>query len=223
METHQKTWNKRQTEFRELLLSFEQPQKAMAMFMEQHAALHSAEMSGAGAWSYEDEIMHALSEEQARCIPRGEEHSIAWVLWHLARIEDVTMSLLAAGESQLLHVENWLARLQAPFEHTGNAMDVQAVAGLSAALDIATLRAYRMAVGRRTREIAAGLPPQQLKQKVEPARIQRLLDEGCVLDEAHSVVEYWSKRSIAELLLMPPTRHCFIHLNEASRIRQRIQ
>ena len=42
METQQKSWNRRQSEFRELLLSFDQHQQAIAMFMEQHAALHPA-------------------------------------------------------------------------------------------------------------------------------------------------------------------------------------
>jgi hypothetical protein len=37
---------------------------------------------------------------------------------------------------------------------------------------------------------------------------------------ASDVLEYWGKRTIAGLLLMPPTRHCFLHLNEAMRIRQ---
>jgi hypothetical protein len=32
-------------------------------------------------------------------------------------------------------------------------------------------------------------------------------------------VDYWSRRTVAGLLLMPPTRHCFLHLNEALRIK----
>jgi hypothetical protein len=34
--------------------------------------------------------------------------------------------------------------------------------------------------------------------------------------------DYWSKKTIAGLLLMPPTRHNFVHLNEAARIRQKL-
>ena len=33
------------------------------------------------------------------------------------------------------------------------------------------------------------------------------------------LVEYWSTRTIAGLLLMPATRHPLVHLNEAMRIK----
>jgi len=35
------------------------------------------------------------------------------------------------------------------------------------------------------------------------------------------VIDYWSGLTLAGLLLMPPTRHNFIHLNEALRLKQK--
>ena len=35
-----------------------------------------------------------------------------------------------------------------------------------------------------------------------------------------ALVKYWGKRDTAGLLLMPATRHNFIHLNEALRLKQ---
>jgi hypothetical protein len=32
------------------------------------------------------------------------------------------------------------------------------------------------------------------------------------------VVDYWSRRDVAGLLLMPPTRHTIVHWNEARKI-----
>jgi len=46
-------------------------------------------------------------------------------------------------------------------------------------------------------------------------------DEGAVVEAASAVLDYWSKRTIAGRLLMPPTRHCFLHLNEAQRLKHR--
>lgn len=43
--------------------------------------------------------------------------------------------------------------------------------------------------------------------------------EGAVIDEARWLIEYWSRRKIAGLLLMPPTRHNFVHLNKSMRIK----
>ena len=39
---------------------------------------------------------------------------------------------------------------------------------------------------------------------------------------AREIVDYWGGLTIAGLVLMPPTRHNFVHLNEALRIRQKL-
>jgi hypothetical protein len=36
------------------------------------------------------------------------------------------------------------------------------------------------------------------------------------------VLEYWGGLTYAGLLLMPPTRHNFIHLNEALRVKKKV-
>ncbi len=219
MDAQRKAWNKRQTEFRELLLSFEHPRDALKMFMEQHAMVHSAGMAQTGGPSFEDEVLNDMTGEQMRRIPQGSEHSVAWLIWHMARIEDVAMNLLVAGEPQIFKRDKWFERLQTGYRNTGNAMEEEDVASLSATVDLVELRAYRLAVGRRTREIVEGLRPEQLKQKVNPARLQLALDEGAVLPEAQGLIDYWGRRTVAGLLLMPPTRHNFIHLNEAQRLK----
>ena len=91
-------------------------------------------------------------------------------------------------------------------------MDEAGITNVSATIDIEALRAYRLAVGPRTREIVKSLQPEDMKKKVESARIQRLREEETVLKAGQEVVDYWSKRDIAGLLLMPPTRHNFVHL-----------
>ena len=101
-------------------------------------------------------------------------------------------------------------------------MDVPAVEKVSEEIDLDALRAYRQAVGRRTREIVQTLQPADMKQRVDPARLQQVLDTSAVEEEARSITEYWGRRDIAGLLLMPPTRHCFLHLNEAQRIQRKI-
>lgn len=221
MEPNRKHWNEQQQLLQSALQSGADHPGALALFMSQHAMVHSAQMASWEGWSFEDEVWDGLSEAAARGIPRGCEHSIAWLTWHLARIEDVTMNLLVAGGAQLLHAENWLEKLQVSVCDTGNATEPGGVEALSAAVDLAALREYRMAVGRRTREIVAQLQPQDLKKKVDPARIARISAEGAVLPAASEVIDYWSKRTIAGLLLMPPTRHNFVHLNEALRVKQK--
>jgi hypothetical protein len=216
---YRKSWNKQQREFREILLSFEQHQRAFELFYRQHGTLHSAKVAQSEPWSYEDELLNDMNDEQIRRIPRNEEHSVAWLIWHMARIEDVTMNMLVAGGPQILHRDKWLERMKVAYRDTGNTMSGEDVASLSAAIDIEALRAYRVAVGRRTREIVKGVQPQELKAKVEPSRLNLVTTEGAVVEAAGGLIDYWSKRDIAGLLLMPATRHNFVHLNEALRIK----
>lgn len=167
--------------------------------------------------------MNDLTDDQFRCIPPDEEHSIAWILFHLARCEDITMNLLVAGTPQLFIRDNWQKKLKINIIHTANSLDDAGVATFSAQIDIRQLQAYRQSVGRRTRAIVKKLKPEELKQKAEASRLQKIMDEGALLPEAIDIFNYWSKRTIAGLLLMPPTRHNFLHLNEALRIKQKLQ
>ena len=221
MDDNRKSWNQRQKVLRYALLQSDDHQAAIDMFLSQHAMVHSAEMSQAGLCSFEDELWQDVTEAVIRRVPRNCEHSIAWVLWHIARIEDVTMNMLVAGSPQLLHRDNWLDRVKVTASDTGNGMDEQGVADLSATIDLEALRAYRLAVGRRTREIVGQLRPEELKRKVDPSRLQRVMAEGVVVEAERGIVDYWGRRKIAGLLLMPPTRHNFLHLNEALRLKRR--
>ncbi|MBN1666033.1 MAG: hypothetical protein JW862_03065, partial [Anaerolineales bacterium] len=106
---------------------------------------------------------------------------------------------------------------------TGNEMSPAGVAALSAQVNLPALRAYRLAVGQRTRQIIQALTPEQLKHRVDPERIQRVHTEGAILPSASDISAYWSKRTIAGLLLMPATRHNFVHLNEIAALKKRHQ
>jgi hypothetical protein len=228
MESNRKLCLKQQTELRRVLTSGKQHEESMEMFFNQHAMLHSAlvvkdEPVAAPAWSFEDEVLDDMVEEGMRLIPRSREHSVAWCIWHIARIEDVAMNILVAGESQILNEDDWLNRMAITIRHTGNAMDRGDVVELSDKINIEALRQYRVAVGRRTREIVRTHTPAMLKKKVEPSRIQRVMDEGALVEAARGIVDYWSRRDIAGLLLMPATRHNLVHLNEALDLKNRRQ
>ncbi|NIS79816.1 MAG: DinB family protein, partial [Anaerolineales bacterium] len=97
MELNRKLWNRQQTKLRQLLSSSSQHPQAIELFMTQHAMVHSAKVDPSQGWSFEDEILNDMTEDQIRRIPRVGEHSIAWLIWHIARIEDVAMNMLVAG------------------------------------------------------------------------------------------------------------------------------
>ena len=196
--------------------------EAKALLLQVHAWLHAREMGQTKPWSYQDEVLEGLAADDLRVVPAGEEHSIAWLLWHLARCEDITMNLLIAGSDQVLLAEGWLTKLTIPWQDTGNTMTPQEIADFSNQVDIVALLAYRVAVGRRTHEIIEQETATTIHHKVKAADVKRILTEGAVLEEAHFIVDYWSKRDHAGLYLMPATRHILTHLRKAQDISRKV-
>lgn len=213
-------WNNRHRVLRAALEETDEYEKAIELFLSQHAMVHSTEVARS-EWSFDDELWQGLNEESIRYIPPGGEHSIAWCIYHIARCEDVTVNLLVAGSPQVMNKENRAERMKATIRHTGNEMGNDSIVELSNSIDINTLREYRLTVGHRTREVVQQIQPGDLKQNVDPYRIKQVWDEGAVIKAAGYIVNYWGKRTIAGLLLMPPTRHNFVHLNEALRLKQK--
>jgi DinB superfamily len=214
-------WNEQQKALGQALRRTIDHAKAVEIFLSQHAMVYPAAMSGLGLWSFEDEVWAGLSEAAARRVPAGGEHSIVWMVWHATRCEDITMNLLAAGSPQVLNRDGWQERMKISARDTGNAMSPDEIAAFSAAIDIPALRGYRAAVGCRTEEIARQLAPGALKQKVDPACIRQMMAEGAVVEKAQWLIDYWASRTIAGLLMMPATRHQFVHLSEATRAKKK--
>lgn len=222
MDTARKNWNARQKELRTLFSDPANYPQAVDLFFQQHAEVHSGIMSSAGSLSFEDNVINDMADNQMRGIPDRMDHSIVWILWHLARIEDVTMNMLVAGTKQVFDRGKWSGKLKVSLIHTGNAMSKREITELSNGIDINQLRKYRVAVGRQTEKIVKLLDSAEFDQKVSSTRLDLVLRERAVVEGAKGLIDYWSKRTIAGLLLMPPTRHCFIHLNEALKIKKKV-
>jgi hypothetical protein len=224
MEPNRKLWNEQHKRLRQVLKKPDDHSTAIDLFLCQHSMVHRAEMSQMGLHSFADEVWHGADEITIRCVPPKFEHSIAWLIWHIARIEDMTMNALMTGKLQIFHQDDWLTKLEIDIQHSGNVvMDDADVTALSNAINIEALKAYRLSVGRATRQTVAALHLEDLQRKVDPTRLQGLLDDGSVAPEATGLLEYWGNLTIAGLLLMPPTRHCLVHLNEALKVKKKCQ
>lgn len=222
MDPNRKDWNRGQKQLRQLLTKSDDHASAIDLFLRQHAMVHRAEMSRMGLHSFADEVWQDASDELIRRIPPKFEHSVAWIIWHIARIEDMTMNGLLAERRQVFHQDDWPKRLNISIQHSGNVvMDKVDVTKLNQVINIEELKIYRLVVGRSTREAVKTLDPDEFKQKVDPVRLQELLDNGSVAEDASDLLVYWGNLTKAGLLLMPPTRHNFIHLNEAMKVKKK--
>jgi len=139
MNANRKLWNEHHQELTRTLAIGDRD-RAVELFLAQHAVVHAAEMSASQLWSFEDEILADMNVEEIRQIPAGGEHSIAWILFHLARIEDITMNLLVARTPQLFRRDGWAEPLNVSILHSANRMDDQSLHELSRTIDIHSLR-----------------------------------------------------------------------------------
>ncbi|WP_019424193.1 hypothetical protein [Paenibacillus sp. OSY-SE] len=74
--------------------------------------------------------------------------------------------------------------------------------------------------------LSFGIQPASLflKQKVESVRLRKLIEQqGAVKEKAKWLIDYWGSKTIAGLVLMPATRHNYLHLNRSIRIKNKCQ
>ena len=221
IDPHRNYWNEQQQKLKQALQDPAEHQQAVDLFLSQHTIVHAAQVSQKGLWSIEDEVWEGLSDAMVRRVPSGFPHSIAWMLWHTARCEDIAFNLLVAGGDQVLIRGGWREKMNIEVRDTGNTMSEEVLARFNANIFISALREYRMEVARRTREIVQALQPGGFQQKVLPERAARIIPEGAVVEQARWLADYWASRTIGGLMLMPGTRHHMTHLNEALRVKKK--
>lgn len=195
-------------------------EEARQKFFDLHGQLHRSAVSG-GVRNEVDLLLDDLLPEEYRIMPTQKDETIAWVLWHVARIEDLTMNFLVAGSAQIFD-NKWKKRLNVSITDTGNALTDDEILELSGQLDIDSLLAYRDAVGTQTREIVGALAAGEMKRKVSPQGIEAIRQAGGVTEQEESawLLEYWGKKDVAGILLMPPTRHLIMHFNDCCKWKQ---
>ncbi|NNH70519.1 DUF664 domain-containing protein [Nocardia uniformis] len=108
-----------------------------------------------------------LTEEELGLRLEPEANSIAWLVWHLTRVQDDHIAD-AAGTEQVWTSEKWAARFGLPFDEqaTGyghGSAEVAALEGISVGL----LLGYHDAVHARTVEYVAGLTDADLPRVVD--------------------------------------------------------
>lgn len=96
---------------------------------------------------------------------------------------------------------------------------------LSKCLHIDELICYRNAVAQRTREIIINLSVADLRREIRSADLEKILAVGGVTPQEELIwlLEFWSKKDIAGILLMPPTRHVMLHLNDCCKWKNDIR
>ena len=188
-------------------------------FLDLHAVTHAPEVSGA---SGAERWLSGLSDEQLRRRPGPGLNSIVWLLWHMARTEDVAVNLVVAARAQVLD-NAWARAMNLARRDMGTGMTSDEVAELSERANIVEVRRYRAAVGARTREVVRGLRADVWAEVLTVADTTRAVDAGAFgpSDEWIAGVGHrpWQGHTRALQLGQSAIRHNTAHIGEAVTLR----
>jgi hypothetical protein len=113
-----------------------------------------------------DELTEGLTDERANYRPTPNANSIAWLIWHSARVQDIQLAPIAGIEQVWTH-DGWVDRfgLDLPRNDTGYGHGPDEVAEVRAPVDL--LAGYYHAVHKVTLEFVARVNAEDLARIVD--------------------------------------------------------
>ncbi len=217
-------WNPLQARLKELITKKEHFQEMQRLLLQMHALIHSKTVYGGDLDTFMDEIWEGLTDQAFRTMPTVKDDTIAWNIWHITRIEELTANYLITDRGQILD-QAWHERLHTKVTDTGNAMTDKEILAFSNEIDKDALHEYRNTVGRRTKEIIESLKPEDMKRKVTQEGIDAIAVVGGVSKHPDAIwlLDFWGRKTVAGIIQMPITRHQIVHLNDSVRLKKRIK
>jgi hypothetical protein len=187
------------------------------LFLQQHAAMHSAAVGGNKA-STAERTFGGLTDEQMRVRPREDLNSLAWLMWHIARAEDIVVNVVVAGQPQVLD-DAWKKRLGVGRPDFGIGMTSAEVTELTRQIDVGALREYRDTVGRRTREVIGAFTPEDWAGQVTPDTVDRAAAAGAFGIRTEPMSKMFPGRPRTAVLSAIALFHPAGHMGEANTVR----
>jgi uncharacterized damage-inducible protein DinB len=111
-------------------------------------------------------VLDGISPDTLAYRPDPSSNSVAWLVWHLTRVQDDHLAD-AAGTTQVWHDSGWVDRFDLPLDRddTGYGHSAEQVAAVKA--DAELLRGYHDAVHERTADYVRGLSDRDLDRVVD--------------------------------------------------------
>jgi len=150
--------------------------------------------------------------------------TIAYSIWHIIRIEDIVVNSLIRERNEVLFEENFDKKIGADIITTGNELVKNEIAEFSKKLNIEALYEYALSVKSNTDEWLKSLHYEDVKKKFGGVDKKRISNLGVVSDDEKAVwlIDYWCDKDISGLIKMPLSRHWIMHIEAASRIKEKI-
>jgi hypothetical protein len=157
-----------------------------------------------------------LTPEQMRACPTPEMNTVAWLIWHIARCEDVTINTVARGVPQVLVAGGWREKAGLADPRIGTGMTHAEVEAFSAAVDLDALCAYRREVVAQTAAWIAEVDEADLDRQFD-IRERLSVVEPIVGGNAEWLYDAWTK-PVGFFLGYSAIAHVYTHLGEIQAI-----
>lgn len=212
-------WNIQQKRLKELISKKETFDSAKELYLSMHKYLHFSDNDD----TLMNQLWKNLNTKDFSIMPTAKDVTIAWNIWHITRIEDLTVNILLNNSEQIYNKE-WKRKMNVSVNDTGNAMTDDEIMELSRNMNIEVLKEYRKAVGNQSQNILSKLVFEDMKRRVESKNIEKILKEGGVTEHPDSIwlLDFWGRKNVAGIILMPGTRHQIGHLNDCINLKEKI-
>jgi hypothetical protein len=214
-------WSKKQNNLK-ILLSKEQTfDNGIKLLIEMHGLLHDRKISGNNIETFYDILWENLKEETCKLISK-KETSIIWNIWHITRIEDIVANDIIGDNDEILNTEIQ-TKLNIKTKDTGNAMTYDEIDFMNKNINIKRLKEYRLKVGKQTQKIIKSLKYADMKRNVEKKQLDKIMENGSILEDEKSkwLLDFWGRKNVLGLIMMPITRHQTVHLNDCFNIKEK--
>lgn len=153
-----------------------------------------------------------------------ESKTVAYSIWHIARIEDIVVNSLILNREEIFFQKDFKKIINTPIITTGNELFKDEIVNFSKELNINELYNYIDIVYNSTNEYIYSLKFEELKRKFSEEDKKRLISLNVVSNDENAVwlIDYWCEKDIKGLLKMPFSRHWIMHIEASNRIINKI-
>ncbi|GHU33594.1 hypothetical protein FACS1894172_12410 [Spirochaetia bacterium] len=214
-------WTIKQNNLKIFLSKEQTLDDGIKLFFEMHGILHDKKVYKNNDETLYDILWKNLKEETCKKIS-NKETSILWDIWHITRIEDIVGNILI-NNSETIFDKEIQTKLNIKIKDTGNVMSYKEIEDFNNTINIKELKNYRIKVGKSTKKIVGSLCFNDMKRKVEKNQLEKIMENGGIINDKRVtwILDYWGKKNILGLIMMPITRHQTVHLNDCYTIKEK--
>jgi uncharacterized damage-inducible protein DinB len=118
---------------------------------------------------YLTRALDGLTQEEVAWSPNAECNSIAFILWHIVRVEDFFVNRVIQRETVLYEAESWLEKLGTPVKDTGYQYTLEQLQAWPVP-KLEVLRGYASSVREKTLAFLKSIPAEKLSEVPRPDR-----------------------------------------------------